>query len=197
METERFEALVDAILAIIITLIILEIPLPPSPTLAGLGHMKIEFAAYFISFLVIFNMWNSHHNLFNLINKLHNSTVWMSGISLLIVGFLPYFTTMVSTNFYSFFAQACFGSIFVLSHIHYILQAKLLISNEPGNIALIVYLENGVKYSYIELVLFAIIYILGYFVYPPIIMFGCLFAMLFWIFNDQIRHLIKTGKLFD
>ncbi len=192
METDRFEALVDGILAIIITLIILEIPLPATPTFVGLWNMKLEFLAYFISFLVVFNMWNSHHNLFNLIHKLHNSTVWMSGISLLILGFLPYFTLMVSNNFYSFFAQACFGSIFVISHIHYILQAKLLIRNEPGNIALIVYLENGVKYSYIELVLFAIIYILGYFVYPPIIMVGCLLAMLFWIFNDQFLHLIKN-----
>lgn len=192
METDRFEALVDGILAIIITLIILEIPLPATPTFVGLWNMKLEFLAYFISFLVVFNMWNSHHNLFNLIHKLHNSTVWMGGISLVILGFLPYFTLMVSNNFYAFFAQACFGSIFVISHIHYILQAKLLIHNEPGNIALIVYLENGVKYSYIELVLFAIIYILGYFVYPPIIMVGCLLAMLFWIFNDQFLHLIKN-----
>ncbi|WP_295722052.1 TMEM175 family protein [uncultured Methanobrevibacter sp.] len=192
METDRFEALGDGILAIIITLIILEIPLPSTPSFAGLWNMKLEFLAYFISFLVVFNMWNSHHNLFNLIHKLHNSTVWMSGISLLILGFLPYFTTMVSNNFYSFFAQGCFGFIFVISHIHYILQAKLLTHNEPGNIALIVYLENGVKYSYIELIIFAIIYILGYFIYPPIIMVGCLLAMIFWIFNDQLLPLIKN-----
>lgn len=191
VETDRFEALVDAILAIIITLIILEIPLPSSPTFEGLAHLYIEFIAYLISFLVIYNIWNSHHNLFNLIHKLHNSTVWMSGISLLIIGFLPYCTSMVSKHFYSFFAQACFGSLFILSHIHYIIQAKLLMKNEPGNIALIVYLQNGVKYSYIELIIFAIIYILGYFLYPPIIMFGCLFAMLFWIFHDQILHLIR------
>ena len=173
METDRFEALVDAILAIIITLIILEIPLPSSPTFEGLAHLYIEFFAYLISFLVIYNIWNSHHNLFNLIHKLHNSTVWMSGISLLIIGFLPYCTSMVSKHFYSFFAQACFGSLFILSHIHYIIQAKLLMKND------------------IELIIFAIIYILGYFLYPPIIMFGCLFAMLFWIFQDQVRHLIR------
>ncbi|OED29491.1 TMEM175 family protein, partial [Methanosphaera sp. WGK6] len=64
METERFEALIDAILAIIITLIILELNVPSAPTFAALFELKQEFFIYAVSFFVIFNIWNTHHNLF-------------------------------------------------------------------------------------------------------------------------------------
>lgn len=185
MDTERFEALIDAILAIIVTIIILEIPLPAHPDLASLWEVKVEFFAYLISFFVVFNIWNSNHNLFIKINKLTDSIVWTNMISIFILSFIPYATIMVSEHFFSFFAQACFGAFFVVLHIHYILQAEVLKKTDPANIALIVYLDNGKKNSFIEFIFFAIAYILGYFVSPPLIMVGCLFAMSFWIIKDQ------------
>ena len=84
METERFEALIDAILAIIITLIVLEFNLPNSPSFTALFELKTEFFEYFISFFVIYNIWNSHHNLFIRINKLTDSVVWVSLIQIFI-----------------------------------------------------------------------------------------------------------------
>lgn len=185
MDTERYEALIDAILAIIITLIILEIPLPAETSFAGLWELNHEFFAYFISFFVVFNIWNSHHNLFARTYNLTSTIVWTNLVGVFILSFLPYTTTMVSEHFNSFFAQACFGSIFVLSHIHYIVQGYILKRSDPANIGLIIYLDEGIKYSYYELIFFAVIYILGYFVYPPIIMFGCLFAMIIWTIPDQ------------
>ena len=185
METERFEALIDAILAIIITLIVLEFNLPNSPSFTALFELKTEFFEYFISFFVIYNIWNSHHNLFIRINKLTDSVVWVSLIQIFILSFLPYVTIMVSNNFYSFFAQACFGSIFVLLHIHYIIQTLILEHSDPANIALKVYLDKGARNSCFEFILFAIVYIIGYLYYHPTIMFGCLIAMIFWLISDQ------------
>lgn len=185
METDRFEALIDAILAIIITLIVLEIELPSSPSFMGLFELKKEFFAYFISFFVIYNIWNSHHNLFIRINKLTDSVVWVSLIQVFILSFLPYVTVMVSDDFYSFFAQACFGLIFVLLHVHYVIQGIIFEHSDSANIALIMYLNKGVKSSLFEFILFAIVYILGYLYYPPIIMIGCLIAMILWVISDQ------------
>ena len=55
METERFEALIDAILAIIITIIVLEIPLASNGTWQALLDIKYEFIIYAISFMICFN----------------------------------------------------------------------------------------------------------------------------------------------
>jgi uncharacterized membrane protein len=64
METERFEALIDAILAIIITLIVMEIPLPETTGLNSLLELTPQFIEYALSFIICFNVWNYHHNLF-------------------------------------------------------------------------------------------------------------------------------------
>lgn len=185
MDTERFEALIDAILAIIVTLIILEIPIPAHPDFASLWEVRIEFLAYLVSFFIVFNIWNSHHNLFIRINKLNSTIVWTSLAGIFILSFIPYFTTMVSEQFNSFFAQACFGSIFILLHIHYVIQAEIIKRTDPSNVALIIYLDKGEHNSLFEFILFTISYILGYFVYPPLIMVGCLIAMSYWIISDQ------------
>ena len=71
METERFEALIDAIIAIIITIIVLEIPLAAGGNLESLLELKVEFIAYAISFIVCFNMWKFTYNLFSIVNKIN------------------------------------------------------------------------------------------------------------------------------
>ena len=68
METDRFEALVDAILAIIITIIVLEIPLASAGTWGSLYELRYEFIIYAVSFIVCFNFWNYNNNLFSIVN---------------------------------------------------------------------------------------------------------------------------------
>ena len=105
METERFEALIDAILAIIITIIVLEIPLAPTGTWGALFELRYEFIIYAISFLVCFNFWNVNNNIFSLVNKIDPKVIWTMGFTLLIFSLLPYLTTFVAENFYEFFPQ--------------------------------------------------------------------------------------------
>ncbi|WP_455645930.1 TMEM175 family protein [Methanosphaera sp.] len=191
METERFEALIDAILAIIVTLIILELELPATPTFTALFELKQEFFIYAVSFFVIYNIWNTHHNLFTKINKLTDSVIWTSIMSVFIVTFLPYTTEMVMGNFNNFFAQLCFGSVFFISHVYYIIQAAIIRRTDPANIALQVYLKNGMKYSAYEVIAFIIIFLIGYLYYPPIIIYGCLFVMILWLIADQYIPTIR------
>ena len=58
MNSERFEALIDAILAIILTIIVLEIPMAADGSWQALFEIHLEFIIYALSFLVIFNFWN-------------------------------------------------------------------------------------------------------------------------------------------
>ncbi|OED29565.1 hypothetical protein NL43_07705, partial [Methanosphaera sp. WGK6] len=119
------------------------------------------------------------------INKLTDSVVWSSIIGVFIVTFLPYTTVMVMENFNNFFAQLCFGLIFFISHLYYIIQSAIIRRSDPANIALQVYLKNGMRYSVYELIAFIIIFIIGYLFYPPIIIYGCLFVMMLWLIADQ------------
>ena len=183
METERFEALVDAILAIIITIIVLEIPLAPAGTWSSLFELKYEFGIYIVSFIVCFNFWNFNNNLFSIINRIDHKVIWTMGITLFIFSLLPYLTTFVAENFYIFFPQFLYGMEFIVIAILSMVISKFLKESDPGNVALQLVLTNN--YAFLMTILIvAIGMIIGYLVYPPAVIICCLFSIATpWIFG--------------
>lgn len=61
MESNRFETFADAIIAILITVLILKIPQPGTPSLSGIWNLRVMYIAYFITFLTIYNVWYNNH----------------------------------------------------------------------------------------------------------------------------------------
>ena len=181
METERFEALIDAILAIIITIIVLEIPLASYGTWESLFELKYEFIIYALSFIVCFNFWNFNNNLYELVNRINPNVIWSTGITLFIFSLLPYLTMFVSTNFYVFFPQALYGLLFIATAIMSMITSRALKESDPANIALQLALEsNSIFIATIVLVLIGIV--IGYFAYPPAIIISCFVSMIFvWL----------------
>ncbi|MBR2858117.1 DUF1211 domain-containing protein, partial [bacterium] len=98
-DTGRFEALIDAIIAIIITVIVLEIPTAAGGNLAALLELKLEFIAYAISFVVCFNVWNFTYNLYSIVNKINYKSIWAISLGLFFLSLIPYLTTYVAMNF--------------------------------------------------------------------------------------------------
>ena len=164
METERFEALIDAILAIIITIIVLEIPLASNGTWQALLDIKYEFIIYAISFMICFNFWNFNNNIFSIVNKVDPKIIWTMGLTLFVFSLLPYLTTFAAENFYVFFPQFLYGLSFII-----------------GNVALQVALSDPYPF-YTTIILVMIGIVIGYFAYPPVIMLSCLISILgVWI----------------
>lgn len=185
METDRFEALIDAILAIIVTIIVLEIPMARLGTWESLWAVRMDFIIYALSFLVIFNFWNYNNNIFSIVNRIDDRIIWIMGLSLFILSFLPYLTIFVAENFNSFVAHAFYGLDFLLTAITSIWIGHALKKSDPANIALQVALRSF-KPLYSTLILMAIGYIIGYFVYPPAISLCCLISIpVLWIVSKR------------
>ena len=178
VETERFEALIDAILAIIITMIVMEFPLPAEPTVGALLELYPDFIAYILSFMLCFSIWIYHHNLFNIVNRLNSTITWTCGIIMIFVGLLPHVTMMLSTNFYSFMPQAMFGLIFMITNILTYLIEILIYNEDKANIALALAIENRKTVTIICFIIQVISFIIGYLYYPPMIIIGCLLAII-------------------
>lgn len=191
MHTERFEALIDAILAIIITIIVMEIPLPETTSLSSLIALYPEFISYTLSFLICFNFWNYHHNLFSIVNKLNSVITWSSAIGIMIVGLLPHVTTMISTNFHSFTAQFMFALVFFLININFYVADMLLIKVDKGNIALRLALKNRKEITIITSLIQIIGVIIGYFAYPPVILICCLLSIVVMLTHNHIKSYFK------
>ena len=80
MESEKLEAFVDAVLAIILTVIVLELPQPETVSLAGFWALKTNFFAYLISFIVILTNWYFFHIIFEIVKKIDGKVIAMTGL---------------------------------------------------------------------------------------------------------------------
>ena len=92
METTRFETFFDAIIAIVITVLVLKIPQPASPTLDAVLSLSTMYVAYFISFMILYNLWYANHNLFNVVESIANTTLWIYGIMKIERSLILFFT---------------------------------------------------------------------------------------------------------
>ena len=171
----RFEALFDAIIAIILTVLVLEITMASGGTWQALFDLKIEFLAYIISFIVCFNYWNYNNNLFSIVNKIDTAVIWSIGASMFVLSLIPYL--FVSHNFYSFVPQACYGIDFIVVAILSIVTSKALKNADRGNVALMLALRNNLVFVS-TIVFVGIGMVIGYFFYPPAIIISCLLSII-------------------
>ena len=173
----RFEALFDAIIAIILTVLVLEITMASGGTWQALFDLKIEFLAYIISFIVCFNYWNYNNNLFSIVNKIDTAVIWSIGASMFVLSLIPYLSVFVSHNFYSFVPQACYGIDFIVVAIISIVTSKALKNADKGNVALMLALKNNLVFVS-TIVFVGIGMVIGYFFYPPAIIISCLLSII-------------------
>ncbi len=75
MDKQRLETFGDAIIAIALTILVLKLAQPSSLTPEGFWSIKEEFMAYFISFLILFNVWYNSHNFFHVIDEDGNNSL--------------------------------------------------------------------------------------------------------------------------
>ena len=175
-DTERFEALIDAIIAIIITIIVLEIPTAQGGNLAGLLELKLEFIAYAISFIVCFNMWNFTYNLFNIVNKINYRSIWSISSGLFFLSLIPYLTTYVSMNFHDFIPQFVYGIDFILINVCSFIATYEMKKIDQSNKFLQAAFQNY-NANFLNIVFTCIFIVIGYFFYPPIIIISCIFSI--------------------
>lgn len=175
-DTERFEALIDAIIAIIITIIVLEIPTAQGGNLAGLLELKLEFIAYAISFIVCFNMWNFTYNLFNIVNKINYRSIWSISSGLFFLSLIPYLTTYVSMNFNEFIPQLLYGVDFILINICSFIATYEMKKIDQSNKFLQAAFQNYNTY-FLNIVFTCIFILIGYLYYPPIIIISCILSI--------------------
>ena len=133
MKKQRLETFGDAIIAIALTILVLKLAQPHSLTLNGFLDIKEGFIAYFISFLIIFNVWYNSHNFFHVIEDVDEMTVWMQGFTLFMMSLLPYFTSMVAQNIFSIPAEVMYALTLVGIHIFYVLTVKSGIEHNKDN----------------------------------------------------------------
>ncbi|WP_082706321.1 TMEM175 family protein [Methanobrevibacter sp. YE315] len=189
METTRFETFFDAILAIIITVLVLKIPQPASPTLEAFLHLNPIYIAYLISFLVLYNIWYANHNLFQVVDTIDNTALWIYGLMTFVISLLPYFTIWLANNVHSIPPETMFGLIFIITHILNTLATRAIYRSNPYNKQLHELNFNS-YYMNLPTIVLIIGFILTYTIFVPGIYICCLLSVVLWILLGRLlrRH---------
>ena len=193
METTRFETFFDAIIAIVITVLVLKIPQPASPTLDAVLSLNTMYVAYFISFMILYNLWYANHNLFNLVESIDNTALWIYGIMTFVISLIPYFTIWLANNVYSVAAETMFGVLFIVTHILNTLATKAVYRSNPYNPNL-QEINHDSYYMNLPLIVIIIGFVLTYTGYLPGIYISCLISIILWILIGRLIRRSKNGN---
>ncbi|KRO08161.1 hypothetical protein IV59_GL001479 [Paucilactobacillus hokkaidonensis] len=175
MNKERLAAFTDAVLAIIMTILVLELEKPKHVSLAGLWDLRANFFAYTLSFFWLGLMWSTHHSNWHKVKKVTDKTVAYSLIMLFLASLFPYTTSLVATNFYNSTAQVFYGIIILgVSFSNMAISNSLKAVNPSAHFGWLYSIPNPA--IILDIVIKIIGLILAMVVYPP--------AMIYAIFID-------------
>ncbi|MDO5825998.1 MAG: TMEM175 family protein [Methanosphaera sp.] len=192
MDSGRFETFIDAILAIMMTVMVLKIPQPETMTFMGIWNLRVMYYAYFLSFIVLFSIWDHHRKLFNYLEHINNNVIWMYSVLIFFITLVPYFTSWVAHKPYDLLPELMYGLIFVIVNILFVLSTRVAIKHDVHNHEI-----NGISYKEVlvlNIALFAMGAIVAVMGCPVAMMVLCLITVVTW---NVIPYIEKTYVLGD
>lgn len=132
----RLEAFSDGVLAIIITIMVLELKVPHGADLNALGPLLPVFLSYVLSFIFIGIYWSNHHHLLHAVRHVNGSILWANLHLLFWLSLIPFVTGWMGENHFAAWPVALYGVVLLFAAIAYYILAHVLISHHGRDSAL-------------------------------------------------------------
>jgi uncharacterized membrane protein len=124
----RLEAFSDGVLAIIITIMVLELKVPHTTELAALRPLIPVFLSYVLSFIYVGIYWNNHHHLFQAVRQVNGSVLWANLHLLFWLSLIPFVTGWTGENLFAALPVAFYGTVLLFAAIAYYILSRSLIA---------------------------------------------------------------------
>ena len=128
MGKARLEAFSDGVIAVIITIMVLEMKVPHGTDLEALRPMIPVFFSYLLSFIFVGIYWNNHHHLMHAVQHVNGSILWANLHLLFWLSLIPFVTGWMSENHFAPLPVAAYGLVLMLGGVAYYLLAHSLIA---------------------------------------------------------------------
>ncbi|PWB79826.1 MAG: hypothetical protein C3F11_19595 [Methylocystaceae bacterium] len=145
MEKDRLGAFSDGVVAIIITIMVLELKAPHSAEWAALVALVPTFASYVLSFLYIAIYWNNHHHLLYTVARVNGLVLWANTHLLFWLSLIPFATAWMADNHFALAPTILYGVALLMPAIAYYLLTLAIIRAEGGASVLAGALGRDVK----------------------------------------------------
>ena len=126
MRTVRLEAFSDGVLAIIITIMVLELKVPAEPTMQSLGGSATGFLTYLLSFVYLGIYWNNHHHMFQVVQRVNGTVLWANLDLLFWLSLFPFTTAWMEETAFSRTPVIVYGvNLLLAASAYYALQLAI------------------------------------------------------------------------
>jgi uncharacterized membrane protein len=135
MGTGRLEAFSDAVFAIIITIMVLELKVPHGPNLDDLLPLVPAFLSYALSFVFLGIYWNNHHHLLHALSSVTGTILWANLHLLFWLSLIPFATAWMGENQLASLPTALYGLVLLLAgSAYYLLELAIIRAQGPDSI---------------------------------------------------------------
>jgi TMEM175 potassium channel family protein len=186
----RLEAFSDGVIAIIITIMVLELKVPHGSDLVALRPMIPVFLGYLLSFALVGIYWNNHHHLLHAAQRVNGNVLWANLFLLFCLSLVPFVTAWMDENHFATIPVALYGVVLLLCAIAFTILARLLVAHHGKDSTLAIAIGSDQK-GKISLLLYASAIPLA-FVDPRIALALYVTVAIIWFLPDRrIENLIK------
>jgi uncharacterized membrane protein len=190
MHKNRIEAFSDGVLAILITIMVLELKVPHTAELTDLVPLGPTFLSYILSFMYLAIYWNNHHHLFQVVKTINGPTLWANAHLLFWLSMVPFVTAWSGENHFAEVPVALYGFVLLMNGVAYFILTKALLATHSKDSELARALGSVFKVI-ISVVLYSIGIPLA-FLSPYISLAIYVLVALIWIVPDQrIEKIVK------
>jgi len=179
----RLEAFSDGVLAVIITIMVLELQAPHGPELGALKTKIPVFLSYVLSFIFVGIYWNNHHHLLHAVQKVNGRILWANLHLLFWLSIVPFATDWMGVNHWAAVPVALYGTVLFMAGLAFTILSHELIAYEGKGSALARAL--GPDYKGKASLLFYAIAVPLSFVNPWISIALYVFVALMWLIPDR------------
>jgi len=192
MNKNRLEAFSDGVIAIIITIMVLELRLPHGSDWNGLKELAPVFCSYILSFIFIGIYWGNHHHLLHTVKNVTPGMMWANLNLLFWLSLIPFATAWMGENHFVSFPVAVYAVLLLLCGIAFTILQKTIEATLDNNSAI----KNAFKPVYKKGTLSVIMYTASIpFAYVNTVISGLLFlsVSIMWIIPDKsIEHALTN-----
>jgi uncharacterized membrane protein len=133
IKTDRLAAFSDGVIAVIITVMVLELKAPEAPQLTDLYPLWPTAISYAVSYLFVAIIWINHHHLMNFVRCSTPRLIWLNFAHLFAVSLLPFATAWVARSHLAPIPVAVYGAIFVLVDIAYLVFEREVLAQADAS----------------------------------------------------------------
>jgi len=145
MGKNRLEAFSDGVIAIIITIMVLEMKVPHGNGLAALGPLIPVFISYVLSFTFVAIYWNNHHHLLHTVHQVNGPMLWANMHLLFWLSLTPFVTGWMGENHFRPLPVALYGVVLMMSAIAYTILVRVIVKHHGTESTLAKAIGNDFK----------------------------------------------------